>query len=69
MKDTHSAPRTYEEAYAELQQILSALQQENVRIDDLAAYIERARWLIQFCRERLREVEERLDANAEKPNP
>ncbi|MCS6928135.1 MAG: exodeoxyribonuclease VII small subunit [Saprospiraceae bacterium] len=60
MKQIDSLPRTYEEAYEELQQILTALQQEGIRIDDLAVYVERAKQLIQFCRARLRQVEERL---------
>ncbi len=61
MKKRDNTPRTYEEAYTELQQIVSMLQQEQVSIDELAAYVERAQALIQFCRERLRHVEERLD--------
>lgn len=48
---------TYETAWAELQQILRELQDEAVGIDHLAAKIERANALIQFCRERLRNVE------------
>lgn len=48
---------TYETAWAELQQILRELQDEAVGIDQLAAKIERANALIQFCRERLRNVE------------
>lgn len=69
MKQNENTPRTYEEAYAELQQIVSALQQEQVSIDDLAAFIERAQLLIQFCRERLRQVEKRLEDNSDKPTP
>ncbi len=67
MKENNPTPASYEEAYAELQQIVSALQQESIPIDDLANYIERARWLIAFCRERLRRVEERLNETDEKP--
>ena len=50
-------PPTYETAYAELQQIVTALQSETVSIDDLAEKIARAQELIRFCRERLRQVE------------
>ena len=51
---------TYETAYAELQQIVTDLQGELIGIDELAAKIERARMLIQFCRERLRQTEEEV---------
>ncbi|MCC6460053.1 MAG: exodeoxyribonuclease VII small subunit [Saprospiraceae bacterium] len=57
MKKTTEAPATYETAYAELQQLVNALQNESVGIDELAEKVERAQWLIRFCRERLRQVE------------
>ncbi len=69
MKETQEIPATYEEAYAELQQIVSDLQQETVRIDDLARYIERARLLVRLCRERLRQIEEQLREEDEPFNP
>ena len=53
-------PLTFDLANAELQQIIADLQNEAVGIDELAARIERARALISFCREKLREVEARL---------
>ncbi len=68
MRETQEIPTTYEEAYAELRQIVLALQEETVHIDDLAAYIERAQLLIQWCRERLRQVEERLQENGDRLN-
>lgn len=51
---------TYDAAQAELQQIVAELQSDTISMDELAAKIERARELIRFCRERLREVEKRL---------
>lgn len=48
---------TYESAYAELQQIVVDLQGETTSIDALTEKIERARELIQFCRDRLRDTE------------
>lgn len=51
---------TYDAAQAELQQIVTELQSDTISMDELAAKIERARELIRFCRERLREVEKRL---------
>jgi exodeoxyribonuclease VII small subunit len=64
MKKQTDAPKIealpYAEAYAELQQILSALQAEQVDIDQLATQIERANELIRICRERLRTAESKL---------
>ena len=57
MKKTTESPDTYETAFAELQQLVNALQNESVGIDELAGKVERAQWLIRFCRERLRQVE------------
>lgn len=51
---------TYEAAYAELQEIVQALQEERISIDDLPAQIARAQVLIRFCRERLRQTEEEV---------
>ncbi|MBL7782336.1 MAG: exodeoxyribonuclease VII small subunit [Saprospiraceae bacterium] len=51
---------TYESAQAELQQIVQALQDETLPIDQLASTISRANALIRFCRERLRAIEEEV---------
>lgn len=51
---------TYESAQAELQQIVQALQDETLPIDQLATAIARANALIRFCRERLRAIEEEV---------
>lgn len=59
MKNNNEQPN-YESAFAELQQILQALQDESVGIDDLTAKIARANELIRFCRERLRMTEEEV---------
>ena len=52
---------TYERAYAELNQILKAIQEEQIGLDQLAMELKRAKELIQFCREKLRAVEHELD--------
>jgi len=59
MKTTTGTP-SYDEAYSELQQIITDLQSEAIGIDDLAAKIERAQELVRICREKLRNVEEQL---------
>ena len=52
---------TYENAFAELQEILESLQSQDIGLDDLAKNLQRAKELIEFCRTRLRAVEEDLD--------
>jgi exodeoxyribonuclease VII small subunit len=46
----------YEEAVAELQQIMQELQQEQVSIDDLTAKSARAQELITFCQNKLSDL-------------
>ena len=53
-------PLSYAAAYAELQQIVSDLQDEATSLDELSARIARATELIRFCRERLRLTEEEV---------
>ena len=53
--------QTYESAYEELQNILEAIQSENVSLDALATQLKRAKELIQFCKEKLRAVELELE--------
>jgi exodeoxyribonuclease VII small subunit len=60
MSKEKSVELSYESAYAELQRLLHELQEESVSIDELSAKVARAKDLIQFCRERLRQTEEEL---------
>lgn len=48
---------SYEEALAEIQEILTDLQNEQTGIDDLAAKSKRASELVAYCREKLRGIE------------
>ena len=48
---------TYESALLELQQIVADLQEEAIGMDDLSEKVNRAAELLQFCREKLRETE------------
>ena len=52
---------TYEAAYEELEQILQALQEEDIGLDSMAKSLSRAKELIEFCREKLHAVEEELE--------
>lgn len=58
MKKKTNETSTYQSAWDELQQIVQALQDGEIGVDDLSAQIERAAELVMFCRERLRKTEE-----------
>jgi len=47
---------TYESALKELEQVVNDLRDEMVSIDDLTAKVQRAKELIEFCKNRLRKV-------------
>ena len=48
---------SYEEAMAEVEQILSELQQETINVDTLSERVKRASELITLCRAKLRKAE------------
>lgn len=52
---------SYEAAMAELQTIVTALQEETVSIDDLSERVRRAAELIRYCREKLRRTESEIE--------
>lgn len=51
---------TYEQAMAQLQQILEELQSEQSSIDELTSKSKQAKELLEYCRAKLRGVEEEL---------
>ncbi|PHN06919.1 exodeoxyribonuclease VII small subunit [Flavilitoribacter nigricans] len=51
---------TYEAAMGELQDIVDALQENTLGIDDLSERLQRAAELINFCRQKLRSTEEEI---------
>lgn len=59
---------TYEEALKELEGLMRDLQAEQVSIDDLSNKSERAASLIQYCRQKLRDLETKLETAEGKPN-
>lgn len=54
------AKKSYDKAFAELQQILEELQGDEVSIDKLSVKIKKATALLATCKGRLREVESEL---------
>ena len=52
---------TYESALKELQEVIEDLRNELVSVDDLTKKVNRAKELIEFCKNKLIEVGEDLD--------
>lgn len=52
---------TYERAADELDQILTALKNDEVTVDELAEKVERASQLIAFCKKKLTATEEKIE--------
>ncbi len=52
---------TYEEAYAELKNIASAIESETVSVDELAVKVKRASFLITYCQSKLRSTEQEVN--------
>ncbi len=53
--------KSYEAAMEELQQIVAALQEETIGIDDLSTKVKRAAALIQYCKTKLRSTSEEME--------
>lgn len=56
----HTDTLTYDTALRELQNIVNALQEDALGIDELSTQVKRAAVLIQFCKEKLRSTEEEV---------
>lgn len=48
---------SYDEAFAELQAIMSELQADDISVDNLSAKVKRASELLKFCHAKLRDTE------------
>lgn len=48
---------SYQAAQHELEEILEKLQNDQTDLDTLGLLVQRAQWLLQFCREKLRNTE------------
>jgi exodeoxyribonuclease VII small subunit len=51
---------TYSQALTELEEIVAAIESEEIDLDVLAEKVKRAAYLIQFCRGKLRDTEEEV---------
>ncbi len=59
----NSAKLTYSAAKEELEAIVQKLKNGAADIDKLAAYIQRAGELLEFCKERLQQVEKQVTSD------
>jgi len=57
---------SYAQSYAELQTILTSLDQGDIDVDDLSEKVKRAAELITFCQKRLHETELQVKTVMEK---
>jgi len=53
-------PTSYEQAFNELQKIVSEIEQGDITIDMLLPKVQRAAELIKYCRDKLRNTEEEV---------
>lgn len=53
-------PLNYETAYAELEEIYDAINNDQVSVDTLAEKVKRAALLIEFCQAKLKSTEEEI---------
>lgn len=51
---------SYQSALQELETIIAQLEEEETEIDNLSEMVQRASFLVDFCRNKLRETEEQL---------
>lgn len=52
--------KNYDEAYDELQSIMSDLQDDEISVDELTIKVKRASELIKFCNQKLRSTESQI---------
>lgn len=57
---------TYTEAFDELQQLIQEMEDGTITVDVLSEKVKRAAFLIQFCKKKLSETEEDVNAILEK---
>lgn len=56
-----SKKMTYDKAFADLNDILVSLQSEEAGLDDLAEKLQKAAELAEFCKARLRNIEQEVE--------
>lgn len=59
---------TYDSAYEALEEIVEQMESDKIQVDELAQNVRRAKELIAFCENKLREIEAEVD-KAVRDNP
>jgi exodeoxyribonuclease VII small subunit len=62
MSEKITTTGTYEEAFTELQQIVNEMENGEISVDELSVKVKRAAVLIQFCKQKLNNTEEDVNA-------
>ena len=62
-------PQKYEEALAQLEDIVRKMEQNEYDIDELAAQLKTAQRLIKFCKDKLTKTEEEIQKIATSEQP
>ena len=60
-KEKNSLPKSYAAASEELENIVEALQSDQIDVDKLAAQVKRAKVLINYCQNKLRSTEREVN--------
>jgi exodeoxyribonuclease VII small subunit len=61
MKKENEMKLTYESAFSELKKIAGEIENETVSVDILSEKVKRASFLMEYCREKLRETEKEVN--------
>jgi exodeoxyribonuclease VII small subunit len=51
---------TFDQAWQQLQQLVAAIEEESLPLDELASKVKEAKQLIRYCEEKLRNIEQDL---------
>lgn len=54
--------QSYKEAVAEVEEILSQIENEELEVDELTEKVKRATTLLKWCKDKLRETEEEVES-------
>jgi exodeoxyribonuclease VII small subunit len=57
----HTIFNSYEEALKELQEILDNLENQTISVDEISAYTQRAKLILQYCQEKIRTIEDETE--------
>ena len=58
LANNQNTPSSYEDALKELQEILDNLENQSISVDEISKSTQRARYLLQYCQDKIRRIEE-----------